>query len=91
MSEKFFEIANAIYKGKLPASFFCIVMPNSLFLGTICSQDEIVKFLETDALGMDKNSPMDKAIQQISAKMTFLESADKNPTALQEKIVTMVR
>ena len=89
MSMKFFEIADAIYEGKLPASDYWVVLPNVIFLGRTCSGQEIgqkVKEISPDA----DELPIEKAMDNLSAKMTMDEIAEDNPVATVEQIVTMI-
>ncbi len=90
MSDKFFEIANAIYEGKMASTGFCLVLPGSLILGTIGSHADILAVIRNEAQTTPPKRPIDAAIAQISAKMTFEEAAENNPKALAEKIVTLL-
>jgi hypothetical protein len=90
MSKKFFEITNAIYEGKLPASGYWVVLPNVIFVGRICSQEEITERIKATSLDNDESLPIEKAMENIAAMMTMNEVAEGNPDALDEEIVTMV-
>lgn len=87
---KFFEIAEAINDGKLPPSEYWVVLPNVIFLGRICSQEEITEKIKVLSSENYDSIPIEIAMNNIAAKMSMEEVAEKNPEALSEKIVTMI-
>jgi hypothetical protein len=90
MSKKFYEIADAIYEGKLPSSEYWVVLPNAIFLGRICSGQEITAKIKETSSENDEYLPFEKAMESVSVEMTMIETAEKNPDALVEQIVTLV-
>jgi hypothetical protein len=90
MSKKFFKIANAIYQGKLPESAYCIVLRNALVLGSVRSKNGLIDLIEQSRIVQEDELPIEKAMEQTSAKMIFNEVADEAPEASDEPIITLV-
>lgn len=90
MSIKLFQLAKAIYEGKLDPMEIWVLLPNGVIFGKMASKSELINVVRSNTAQIDSSSIV-TAVKSISHRFTYKEIVDEAPETTSENTITLTQ